>query len=75
MTRRIARPVAGSVRIAVAGVATQAFAVDGEGWVTLDAAPAPGARVTASFTFDVVVRFAVKPTSSKKWGGFMAWIA
>jgi len=50
--------VAGSVRVAVDGVATQGFAVDGEGVVTLDSAPAAGAAVTASFTYDVVVRFA-----------------
>lgn len=56
--RRIVRPVAGSVRVAVDGVATQGFAVDGEGVVTLDSAPAAGAAVTASFTYDVVVRFA-----------------
>ncbi|MCE3520227.1 DUF2460 domain-containing protein, partial [Escherichia coli] len=36
--RRIVRPVAGSVRVAVDGVATQGFAVDGEGVVTLDSA-------------------------------------
>ncbi|WP_210357683.1 DUF2460 domain-containing protein [Sphingomonas beigongshangi] len=57
-TRRIVRPVAGSVSIAVAGQPTQGFSVDGDGVVTLDAAPAAGAAVTASFTFDVVVRFA-----------------
>ncbi|MGH2266592.1 DUF2460 domain-containing protein, partial [Enterococcus faecalis] len=47
-----------SVRVAVDGVATQGFAVDGEGVVTLASAPAAGAAVTASFTYDVVVRFA-----------------
>lgn len=57
-TRRIVRPVAGSVRIAVDGVMTQGFAVEAEGMVVLDLAPAAGAMVTASFAFDVVVRFA-----------------
>ncbi|MEH3158232.1 MAG: DUF2460 domain-containing protein [Sphingomonas taxi] len=57
-TRRIVRPVAGSVRVAVDGVMTQGFAVEAEGMVVLDVAPAAGAVVTASFAFDVVVRFA-----------------
>ena len=56
--RRIVRPVAGSVRVAVDGVATQGFAVAPGGVVVFDAAPAAGAVVTASFAFDVVVRFA-----------------
>ncbi len=56
--RRITRPVAGSVSVKVAGVATAAFAVADGGWVELDTAPASGATVTASFTFDVPVRFA-----------------
>ena len=56
--RRIVRPVAGSVRVAVNGVATQGFAMEDGGVVILDTAPGVGAVVTASFTFDVVVRFA-----------------
>ena len=58
--RPIAKPVASSVRVAVAGVelAAAAFAVDGAtGLVTLSAAPAPGAAVTAGFLFDTPVRF------------------
>ncbi|WP_425229232.1 DUF2460 domain-containing protein [Sphingomonas sp.] len=58
MTRRITRPVAGSVSVKVAGTATTAFAVEAGGFVLLDAAPAAGAAVTASFGFDVPVRFA-----------------
>ena len=58
MTRRITRPVAGSVTVRVGGVATQAFALAPLGLVTLDVAPAAGAAVTASFDFDVPVRFA-----------------
>ncbi|AIT07589.1 hypothetical protein MC45_15810 [Sphingomonas taxi] len=57
-TRRIVRPVAGSVRVAVDGVATQGFGVEAGGVVLLDSAPAAGAVVRASFAFDVVVRFA-----------------
>ncbi|MHA0330407.1 DUF2460 domain-containing protein [Sphingomonas aquatilis] len=57
-TRRIVRPVAGSVRISVDGVATQGFSVEADGVVVLDTAPAKGAVVRASFTFDVMVRFA-----------------
>ncbi|PIK74432.1 glycoside hydrolase family 24, partial [Methylobacterium frigidaeris] len=54
-------PVAGSVTVAVGGVAlaASAFALDpATGLVTLTAAPASGAVVTAGFTFDVPVRFA-----------------
>ncbi len=57
-SRRITRPVAGSVRVAVGGVETSAFTVDDGGWVVLDAAPATGIAVTAGFVFDVPVRFA-----------------
>ncbi|OYY62914.1 DUF2460 domain-containing protein, partial [Sphingomonas sp. 28-62-11] len=56
--RRITRPVAGSVRVAVGGVETSAFSVDDGGWVVLDTAPAAGLAVTAGFRFDVAVRFA-----------------
>ncbi|KQN03239.1 hypothetical protein ASE82_06650 [Sphingomonas sp. Leaf230] len=58
MERRITRPVAGSVSVALGGVGTLAFSVEAGGWVVLDAAPAPGAVVTAGFAFDVPVRFA-----------------
>ncbi len=56
--RRITRPVAGSVSVAVGGVGTLAFSVEAGGWVVLDVAPASGAVVTAGFAFDVPVRFA-----------------
>ena len=56
--RRITRPVAGSVAVAVGGVGTSAFSVEAGGWVVLDVAPAVGAVVTAGFAFDVPVRFA-----------------
>ncbi len=58
--RPITKPVAGSVRVAVGGVEldTAAYAVDVmTGIVTLAAAPAGGAAVTAGFLFDVPVRF------------------
>ena len=56
--RAIAKPVAGSVRVAVAGREIAAFACDpATGLLTLAAAPAPGAAVTAGFAFDVPVRF------------------
>ena len=55
--RRITRPVAESVRVAVAGRAA-GFQLGESGWVVLDAAPPAGAAVTASFEFDVPVRFA-----------------
>lgn len=58
--RPITKPVAGSVRVAVAGVERSAgqFTVDSlTGLVTLTSAPATGASVTAGFLFDVPVRF------------------
>jgi uncharacterized protein (TIGR02217 family) len=56
--RRIRKPVEGSVRVAVEGVETTAFAVDhATGEVTLAAAPASGVLVTAGFVFDTPVRF------------------
>ncbi len=61
--RDITKPVAGSVRIAVAGVEQTAgvdFDVDTmTGLVTFEAGaiPADGATVTAGFAFDVPVRF------------------
>lgn len=58
--RPITKPVAGSVVMAVAGVAVPAtdFSVDAlSGVVTFDVAPALGVAVTAGFLFDVPVRF------------------
>jgi uncharacterized protein (TIGR02217 family) len=58
--RAIAKPVAESVTVAVAGVVLPpaAFTCDATtGLVTLAAAPAAGAAVTAGFVFDVPVRF------------------
>jgi len=60
VARAIAKPVAGSVRVAVAGVelAGSGFEIDAAtGQVTLDEAPADGAEVTAGFLFDTPVRF------------------
>jgi uncharacterized protein (TIGR02217 family) len=58
-TRRITRPVAGSVRVAVAGaVRTSGWNVGAGGYIDFDTAPAVGAAVTAGFAFDVPVRFA-----------------
>lgn len=58
--RPIAKPVAGTVRVAVSGVELPGtgFAVDTTtGRVTLAVAPTPGASVTAGFEFDTPVRF------------------
>ena len=60
LERRIAKPVEGTVRVAVDGddLAAAGFAVDATtGVVTLDAAPDAGATVTAGFEFDTPVRF------------------
>ena len=57
-TRIIKKPVAGSVRLAVAGVEQTAFTVDTtSGLVTFTTAPPTGAAITAGFEFDVPVRF------------------
>lgn len=56
--RRVAKPVEGSVRVAVGGTETAAFQVDPTtGAVTLDAPPPAEAVVTAGFEFDTPVRF------------------
>jgi uncharacterized protein (TIGR02217 family) len=57
--RRIVKPVAGTVRVARAGVeAVSGWSVDATtGVVTFDTAPATGVLVTAGFEFDVPVRF------------------
>ncbi|MFV0279236.1 MAG: TIGR02217 family protein [Rhodoblastus sp.] len=58
--REIAKPVMGSVRMAVAGaeIADPQFSVDSAtGLVTLASAPAAGAPVTAGFRFDTPARF------------------
>ena len=60
LERRVRKPVAGTVRVAVAGVELDAgeFTVDAAtGEVTLAVAPPVGAVVTAGFEFDVPVRF------------------
>jgi uncharacterized protein (TIGR02217 family) len=59
--RPIAKPVVGTVRIAVGGAETTGFAVDStSGLMTLDVPPAPGEAVTAGFEFDVPVRFDIE---------------
>lgn len=59
--RPVNKPVAGSVRVAVAGVEKTLgteFTVDtATGVVTFASAPANGAAITAGFEFDVPVRF------------------
>jgi len=57
--RRISRPVAGSVRVAVGGVErVSGWTLADGGVVVFDAAPGSGAAVSAGFLFDVPVRFA-----------------
>ncbi len=55
--RRILKPVPGSVLIAVDGVLESGFTLDEMGVVTLSAAPANGAEVTAGYRFDCAARF------------------
>ncbi|MEO5972419.1 MAG: DUF2460 domain-containing protein [Sphingomicrobium sp.] len=57
--RRITRPVAGTVEVALDGVAqATGWTLDALGTVVFAAAPAAGKVVTAGFLFDVPVRFA-----------------
>lgn len=58
VTRRITRPVAESVAVFVDGDAREDVTIEAGGFVALDAPPPEGARVSASFVFDVPVRFA-----------------
>ncbi len=56
--RLIAKPVEGSVLVAVNGVAASGFTVDlSTGLVTFASAPAADAMVSAGFVFDTPVRF------------------
>ena len=55
--RRILKPVAGSVLVAVNGVAAPFTVDETTGEVTLDSAPEPGAVVSSGFRFDCPVRF------------------
>lgn len=59
--RPILKPVKGTVRVALEGAAQQDgidYSVDdGTGQIRFPEPPAPGARITAGFEFDVPVRF------------------
>ena len=55
--RRILKPVAGSVVVAVDGILVSASVDTATGLVTLAAVPAEGAVVTAGYRFDCPVRF------------------
>lgn len=56
--RLITKPVAASLIVSVNGVPISASVDDLTGEVTLDTAPPSGALITASFEYDVPVRFA-----------------
>ena len=56
--RRVTRPVAGSVRVAVDGVErTSGWTLEPLGEILFEVSPGAGLRVTAGFLFDVPVRF------------------
>lgn len=57
-SRRITRPKAGTVSVAIDGVAVGGWALTEGGIIEFENAPAAGAVVTAGFEFDVPVRFA-----------------
>jgi hypothetical protein len=73
-SRRITRPVAGSVSVKVAGLSVTGFGLESGGWLLFDTAPAKGAAITASFLFDVPVRFA-EDRLSATLAGFRAGAA
>ena len=56
-TRTIARPVEGTVIVAVDGVETEAAVDHAAGLVSFAAPPATGTEITAGFAFDCPVRF------------------
>jgi len=58
-TRAIAKPVAGSVRVALTGVEQMVgwSVATSTGSITFDVAPGAGIQITAGFNFDVPVRF------------------
>jgi uncharacterized protein (TIGR02217 family) len=57
--RRITRPVAGSVLVAVDGAAMESgWSLGANGMIEFEDAPADGAEVRAGYRFDVPVRFA-----------------
>lgn len=73
-SRRITRPVAGSVSVTVAGRAVTGFVMEPGGWLLFDTAPAIGDAISADFTFDVPVRFA-EDRLSATLAGFRAGAA
>jgi len=56
--RRITKPVSGSVRVSLDNIETSISVDHSQGLVQFQTAPATGAVITASFEFDVPVRFA-----------------
>jgi uncharacterized protein (TIGR02217 family) len=57
--RRITRPVAGTVRVAVSGTElTTGWSLQDKGRLEFASPPPAGAAITAGFMFDVPVRFA-----------------
>ena len=57
-TRRITKPVSGSVRVSLDAVETSVSVDHSQGFIQFQTAPAIGAAITAVFEFDVPVRFA-----------------
>jgi uncharacterized protein (TIGR02217 family) len=74
VARRITRPVPGSVRVFVGAAETIAFTLEPGGHVALDVPPAAGLAVSASFDFDVAVRFAEDRLSVSR-ATFLAGVA
>ncbi|WP_338928211.1 DUF2460 domain-containing protein (plasmid) [Roseomonas mucosa] len=65
-TRRITRPCEGTVLLAVNGVEALGWTVDhATGVVAFASAPAPGARITGGFEYDVPCRYDTDTLSEK----------
>ncbi len=58
VVRRITRPVAATLQVMIDGMETEDFVLEEGGVVTLGMAPAKDVAVSATFVFDVPVRFA-----------------
>lgn len=74
-TRTITLPEAGTVVVALDGVATAAFTVSSTGRIIFDSAPGNGVVITAGFRFYVPVRFSLQ---FEQWArlqadGFQVW--
>lgn len=55
--RKVILPVAGTLNVFKNGVASTAYTIDANGLITFTTAPAAGVAITATYQFDVPMRF------------------